>query len=140
MENEERANQPKFEDSINEDVCMVGDINLFCAGSTWSECAEISIMIAEPSYRRRGFGTEAAKLMMSYAVTNLQVQCFVAKISVKNEASIKMFVDRLHYSHDGDCNVFNEVTLKYDITLNWKKHFSIPNYSLCKYSDADCKT
>ncbi|XP_033623687.1 N-acetyltransferase 9 isoform X4 [Fukomys damarensis] len=49
-----------------EESCMVGDVNLFLTDLEDPTLGEIEVMIAEPSCRGRGFGTEAALLMMSY--------------------------------------------------------------------------
>ncbi|XP_054702941.1 alpha/beta-tubulin-N-acetyltransferase 9 isoform X3 [Grus americana] len=46
--------------------CMVGDVNLFLTDTEDPTLGEIEIMIAEPSYRGRGFGKEATLMMMSY--------------------------------------------------------------------------
>ena len=116
---------------------MVGDVNLFCAGEEWSESAEISIMIAELNYRRKGIGTEAAMLMMLYAIRKLKVQCFIAKIGAENYPSIRMFTEKLHYEQESCCNIFNEVTLKYDVNFFTKELFSGTEYSECRYSSAE---
>ncbi|XP_074463846.1 alpha/beta-tubulin-N-acetyltransferase 9 isoform X2 [Larus michahellis] len=49
-----------------EEDCMVGDVNLFLTDAEDPTLGEIEIMIAEPSYRGRGFGKEATLMMMSY--------------------------------------------------------------------------
>ncbi|XP_063208514.1 alpha/beta-tubulin-N-acetyltransferase 9 isoform X3 [Chroicocephalus ridibundus] len=49
-----------------EEDCMVGDVNLFLTDAQDPTLGEIEIMIAEPSYRGRGFGKEATLMMMSY--------------------------------------------------------------------------
>ncbi|XP_048221661.1 N-acetyltransferase 9 isoform X3 [Perognathus longimembris pacificus] len=50
----------------SEESCMTGDVNLFLTDLEDPTLGEIEVMIAEPSCRGRGFGTEAALLMMSY--------------------------------------------------------------------------
>lgn len=49
-----------------EESCMVGDVNLFLTDLEDPTLGEIEVMIAEPSCRRQGLGTEASLLMMSY--------------------------------------------------------------------------
>ncbi|XP_030089299.1 alpha/beta-tubulin-N-acetyltransferase 9 isoform X3 [Serinus canaria] len=49
-----------------EENSMVGDVNLFLTNAEDPTVGEIEIMIAEPSCRGRGFGKEAALLMMAY--------------------------------------------------------------------------
>ncbi|XP_031985195.1 N-acetyltransferase 9 isoform X4 [Corvus moneduloides] len=49
-----------------EENSMVGDVNLFLTNAEDPTLGEIEIMIAEPSYRGRGFGKEATLLMMAY--------------------------------------------------------------------------
>ena len=41
---------------------MVGDVNAFL----YPETCELEIMIAEPSYRRKGLAKEATSLMIRY--------------------------------------------------------------------------
>nr|XP_028572642.1 N-acetyltransferase 9 isoform X2 [Podarcis muralis] len=52
--------------TTTEEDCMVGDVNLFLTDSEDPTLGEIEIMIAEASYRGRGFGKEATLIMMSY--------------------------------------------------------------------------
>lgn len=43
---------------------MVGDVNLFLHDDDGLRCAEVMVMIAEPSGRRKGFAKEAVLLLM----------------------------------------------------------------------------
>ncbi|XP_045841284.1 N-acetyltransferase 9 isoform X4 [Meles meles] len=52
--------------STTEESCMAGDVNLFLTDLEDPSLGEIEVMIAEPSCRRRGFGTEAVLMMMSF--------------------------------------------------------------------------
>ena len=70
---------------------MIGDTNLFFNDPEDPLPVEIEIMIAEPNYRRKGLATESLKMMMAYAVQNLNVQRFVAKIGYDNSSSLAMF-------------------------------------------------
>ncbi|XP_066876775.1 alpha/beta-tubulin-N-acetyltransferase 9 isoform X6 [Kogia breviceps] len=51
----------------SEESCMVGDVNLFLTDLGDPSLGEIEVMIAEPSCRGQGLGTEAVLMMMSYA-------------------------------------------------------------------------
>ncbi|XP_025027569.1 N-acetyltransferase 9 isoform X1 [Python bivittatus] len=94
-----------------EEDCMVGDVNLFLTNSEEPTVGEIEIMIAEPSYRGRGFGKEATLIMMSYGITHLGLSTFEAKIGLENETSIGMF-KKLHFKEVGVNSIFQEMTLK----------------------------
>ncbi|XP_064438831.1 alpha/beta-tubulin-N-acetyltransferase 9 isoform X5 [Mirounga angustirostris] len=52
--------------STTEESCMAGDVNLFLTDLGDPSLGEIEIMIAEPSCRGKGLGTEAVLMMMSY--------------------------------------------------------------------------
>nr|XP_045014702.1 N-acetyltransferase 9 isoform X1 [Jaculus jaculus] len=93
-----------------EESCMVGDVNLFLTDLEDPSLGEIEVMIAEPSCRGQGFGTEAALLMMSYGVTKLGLTKFEAKIGQENEPSIRMF-QKLHFKPVAVSSIFQEVTL-----------------------------
>ncbi|XP_044103419.1 N-acetyltransferase 9 isoform X3 [Neovison vison] len=96
--------------STTEESCMAGDVNLFLTDLGDPSLGEIEVMIAEPSCRRRGFGTEAVLMMMSYGLTK-----FEAKIGQGNEPSIRMF-QKLHFEQVAVSSVFQEVTLR--LTVN----------------------
>ncbi|KAJ7427497.1 N-acetyltransferase 9 [Willisornis vidua] len=98
-----------------EESCMVGDVNLFLTNTEDPTLGEVEIMIAEPSYRGRGFGKEATLMMMSYGVRSLGITKFEAKIGQENEASICMF-KKLHFEEVAVNSIFQEVTLRLDIS------------------------
>uniref|UniRef100_A0A8C9G5L4 Alpha/beta-tubulin-N-acetyltransferase 9 n=1 Tax=Pavo cristatus TaxID=9049 RepID=A0A8C9G5L4_PAVCR len=102
------------EQARGDEECMVGDVNLFLTDTEDPTLGEIEIMIAEPSYRGRGFGKEATLMMMSYGVTDLGITKFEAKIGQENEASICMF-KKLHFKEVSVNSVFQEVTLRLDV-------------------------
>nr|XP_056718271.1 alpha/beta-tubulin-N-acetyltransferase 9 isoform X2 [Euleptes europaea] len=52
--------------AATEEDSMVGDVNLFLTDAEDPTLGEIEVMIAEASYRGRGFGKEATQIMMSY--------------------------------------------------------------------------
>ncbi|XP_058140661.1 alpha/beta-tubulin-N-acetyltransferase 9 isoform X5 [Dasypus novemcinctus] len=94
-----------------EESCMAGDVNLFLTDPGDPTLGEIEVMIAEPSCRGRGFGTEAVLMMMLYGVTKLGLTKFEAKIGQGNEPSIHMF-HKLHFEQVAVSSVFQEVTLR----------------------------
>ncbi|CAG9318946.1 unnamed protein product [Blepharisma stoltei] len=77
----ERFNSERPEES------MIGDINLFI---TDEGVAEINIMIAEETYRRRGLATQAISFMIEFA-RNLGIRDLYAKILEDNIASARVF-------------------------------------------------
>lgn len=90
---------------------MVGDVNLFFSEEeeendgeqavSSAECghdirssimqAELDVMIAEESYRKRGLGREASCLMMLYGVRRLGIRRVFCKINDCNKASLDLF-------------------------------------------------
>ncbi|MED6276284.1 N-acetyltransferase 9 [Characodon lateralis] len=99
------------EPSVEEEQCMVGDVNIFLTDPTDPSLAELEVMIAESSYRGRGFGKEVTRMMMCYGITKLGVKTFQAKIGLDNQVSISMF-KKLQFQEVSVCNVFKEVTLE----------------------------
>ncbi|KAM6163524.1 alpha/beta-tubulin-N-acetyltransferase 9 [Rhynchocyon petersi] len=97
--------------STAEEGCMAGDVNLFLTDPGDPALGEIEVMIAEPSCRGRGLGTEAVLMMMSYGVTKLGLTRFEAKIGQGNEPSIRLF-HKLHFEQVAVSSVFQEVTLR----------------------------
>ncbi|XP_037611706.1 N-acetyltransferase 9 [Sebastes umbrosus] len=97
--------------SVEEEQCMVGDVNLFLTDPSDPSLAELEVMIAEPSHRGKGIGKEVTRMMMSYGVTKLGVKQFETKIGLDNKASIAMF-KKLHFKEVSVCKVFKEVTLE----------------------------
>nr|XP_055097725.1 alpha/beta-tubulin-N-acetyltransferase 9 isoform X2 [Symphalangus syndactylus] len=102
-----------------EESCMVGDVNLFLTDLEDPTLGEIEVMIAEPSCRGKGLGTEAVLAMLSYGVTTLGLTKFEAKIGQGNEPSIRMF-QKLHFEQVAASSVFQEVTLR--LTVNESEH------------------
>ncbi|XP_019321858.2 alpha/beta-tubulin-N-acetyltransferase 9 isoform X1 [Panthera pardus] len=110
MDAEKWQAQPR----TTEESCMAGDVNLFLTDPGEPSLGEIEVMIAEPSCRGKGFGTEAVLMMMSY-VTKLGLTKFEAKIGQGNEPSIRMF-RKLHFEQVAVSSVFQEVTLRLTVT------------------------
>lgn len=94
-----------------EESCMAGDVNLFLTDLGDPTLGEIEVMIAEPSCRARGLGTEAVLMMMSYGMTKLGLTKFEAKIGQDNEPSLRMF-RKLHFEQVAASSIFQEVTLR----------------------------
>ncbi|XP_012588590.1 PREDICTED: N-acetyltransferase 9 isoform X4 [Condylura cristata] len=98
-----------------EESCMAGDVNLFLTDRGDPTLGEIEVMIAEPSCRGRGLGTEAVLMMLSYGVTKLGLTTFEAKIGQDNEPSLRMF-QKLHFEQVAVSSVFREVTLRLTVS------------------------
>ncbi|KAF9972498.1 N-acetyltransferase 9 [Actinomortierella ambigua] len=91
---------------------MVGDVNLFYNDHDDPQSAEIEIMIAEPSYRRKGVGLEALKMMMTFAFESLNTKRITSKISTDNASSIALFTNKLGFVQISFSEIFGEVTLE----------------------------
>eukprot|EP00879_Flechtneria_rotunda_P017786 GHRR01018645.1.p1 GENE.GHRR01018645.1~~GHRR01018645.1.p1 ORF type:complete len:207 (+),score=60.39 GHRR01018645.1:92-712(+) len=93
---------------------MAGDVNFFFNDYDSRSIAEIEVMLAEPSSRRKGIASEALTLFMAYGVKTLGVTKFRAKIGESNGASLALF-SKLGYQAVSRSTVFKEVTLELDI-------------------------
>lgn len=109
---------------------MIGDVNLFLSSpdsddedternmaptpSASSRRAECEIMIAEPSFRRRGHGKEALELMISYAslpdTLSLPPSAFFSRIGTSNLGSIALF-EKLGFSRGKVVEAFEELEM-----------------------------
>uniref|UniRef100_A0ACB8EL23 N-acetyltransferase 9 n=1 Tax=Sphaerodactylus townsendi TaxID=933632 RepID=A0ACB8EL23_9SAUR len=132
--------------SATEEDSMMGDVNLFLTDSEDPTLGEIEVMIAEASYRGRGFGKEATQIMMSYGMTRLGLTIFEAKIGLDNEASIGMF-KKLHFKEVGINSVFKEVTLRLRVDeqerewlLEQTSHVDEKNYNVMKLQNQACNS
>ncbi|XP_049848735.1 N-acetyltransferase 9-like protein [Schistocerca gregaria] len=94
---------------------MVGDINLFISECDGTRAAEINVMIAEVSARRKGYAREAVKLAMEHLHKTHFIDRFVARISDMNFASTCLFRDRLGFLFESHSQIFSESTWYYDI-------------------------
>ncbi|KAK3837868.1 MAG: GNAT domain-containing protein [Linnemannia elongata] len=97
---------------------MVGDVNLFFNDHDDPHSAEIEIMIAESSYRRKGMGLEALRMMMTYAYQSLGTKRITAKISTENKGSIQLFLTQLGFVQISYSQIFEEVTLERVLTVS----------------------
>ncbi|KAI8139209.1 GNAT domain-containing protein [Fennellomyces sp. T-0311] len=99
-----------------ENAQMIGDVNIFLNDQDDDPTfGEIEIMIAEEGYRRGGRGLEALKIMMAYAIAELGLKTFHAKISLSNQPSIDLFTKKLGFYPVSTSQVFQETTLEWSI-------------------------
>ncbi|KAJ8038082.1 N-acetyltransferase 9 [Holothuria leucospilota] len=110
-------------ESFTEEDCMCGDVNLFFNNTEDNSEAEIEIMIAEPSCRGKGYGTEAIFLMMNYGVSHLNLEKITAKIGFKNVKSLTLF-EELGFTEVSRSEVFQEVTLSLPLTSDIREVIS----------------
>jgi len=91
----------------------VGDVNLFLTPSHDAEnskIGELMVMIAVKEFRKRGLAFKAVKLMMKFGREYLGVRKFKAHINRDNNASLKLFENRLGFIRT-EC-VYGEWTLE----------------------------
>lgn len=74
--------------------------------------AELDIMIAEESFRRKGMGREAVLMMMIYGATNLGIQRFFVKINEDNTPSINLFENAFGFVQCNYAACFKQVELE----------------------------
>jgi RimJ/RimL family protein N-acetyltransferase len=98
---------------------MIGDVNLYLmsddneSDNEYLPAAEIEVMIAEESMRGKRLAGEAVRIMMRFAKERLGIYRFVAKISEKNQQSLKLFTVGLGFTEVSRSKVFQEVTLQH---------------------------
>ncbi|XP_036397843.1 N-acetyltransferase 9 [Megalops cyprinoides] len=105
---------------VQEQECMVGDVNIFLTDPSDPSVAELEIMIAEPNYRGKGLGKEVIRVMMCYGVTKLGVKKFEAKIGLDNKVSIALF-KKFHFQECSVSEVFQEMTLELTVDESLRK-------------------
>ena len=103
-------------------VVRVNPLDLVCV---WIETAfrcicrqgtaEIDVMVAEHRHRRRGFASEAVRLLMETVRVQLGVRVVRAKVKLDNEPSLKLFAG-LGFREEARVEVFNEVHLVRELT------------------------
>lgn len=129
---EEQISYPNL---VNETLhAMIGDINLFLSeeepdtegeeqpyntgniqSTTCTEQlsqAELDIMIAESSHRHKGLGVELALTMMHYGAFHLHIRRFFVKIKNTNNASLKLFREKLGFVQCAYAECFGEYELE----------------------------
>ena len=100
---------------------MVGDVNCFFNDhDDILDNVEVEVMIAEPTARRKGFASEALKLIMGYCVKEIGVKGFRAQILEKNEVSKRLF-EALGFKFVKRIECFQEVvySLGHEDTATW---------------------
>lgn len=88
---------------------MIGDVNLYLNNVDDRQEAEVELMIAEVGMRRKGFGQEAAKMMMYYGNKMLGLNKYLVKIGSNNKSSINLFM-KLGFKLASYSEVFQEST------------------------------
>lgn len=105
----------QLSDEEREIAAMIGDVNFYVLDAD-AGIAEIEIMIAEPSARGRGFGKQAALVMMQFGHQMAKVQKYEAKIKISNEQSQKLFAGYFGFREVSRSAVFGEITYEADLT------------------------
>ncbi|XP_060833050.1 N-acetyltransferase 9-like protein isoform X3 [Bombus pascuorum] len=126
-----------FTTSGNEIEAMIGDTNLFFNESDQPNTAEVEIMIANVTYRRKKRGWEAMILMLLYGISVLNVTKYIAKIKFDNEKSIKMF-EKLGFHKVERSQVFQEYTFEKIVNRDWIDWlYSDTNMDIITYEEYD---
>ena len=102
-------------DQDREVEAMVGDVNFYVLDSV-EAVAEIEIMIAEVGARGRGFGREAALVMMKFGHEMVNIARYEAKIKMSNVKSQRLFVEYFGFAECSRSEVFEEITYESDLT------------------------
>ncbi|KAI8912800.1 N-acetyltransferase 9-like protein [Gorgonomyces haynaldii] len=111
MQQSWRSDDDKLTFIIHIDSQMAGDTNLYLNDFYDKQRGEIEIMIAEPQFRGKGYAKHILSIMMDYCTTHLNLTHFTAKISLKNQQSLKLF-ERLSFVEIEKSDYFQEVTLE----------------------------
>lgn len=109
-----------YETTKDEIKAMIGDANLFFNDPDDPCIAELSIMIAEPSFRQKHRGKLAVTLLLLYGIDQLKVHLYRVKIKLDNDKSIRMF-EKLGFEEVSRSEVFQEVTLEKSVNDDWSR-------------------
>lgn len=101
---------------VEVDGAPCGDCNLFLNDPDDSAAAEIEVMIAVGSARRRGVAAEALALLQAWAAGALGLRTFRAKVGHANAPSLALFRERLGYTLVSSSAVFEEVRARCNAT------------------------
>uniref|UniRef100_A0A915PK04 N-acetyltransferase domain-containing protein n=1 Tax=Setaria digitata TaxID=48799 RepID=A0A915PK04_9BILA len=99
-------NRDLIDGGVDEIGSMVGDVNIFINGNI----GELTTMIAEPRWRRKGFGEEAVRMMLKFAFQVIGLRILEVKISDDNTPSLKLF-QKIGFNVISHCSKFHEYTL-----------------------------
>ena len=111
---------------------MIGDVNLFLSpvisndevnDSPTSLQGELEIMIAESSAQRRGFATQALKLIINYVCQpplSLSPKSLLVKVGLGNTGSIRLF-EKLGFENVREVPMFRELEMR----IRTKEHENI---------------
>ena len=97
---------------------MAGDVNLHILDQNdeGNQTAEVEVMIATARSRRKGLAKDAVLMMMAYAIHNLPIHQFVAKILEQNEPSIHLFSVSLGFQEQRRVRAFGEIHYTLDVS------------------------
>ena len=103
-----------MEKTSNEVSAMIGDTNVYFPDPDDLTVGEIELMIAEKSFRSKGYGKEVLQLMMDFCVKVIGVRKFFAKIKQSNAASLHLF-SKTGFKEVSQSEVFQEVTYEWNM-------------------------
>ncbi|KAM9973211.1 hypothetical protein ACTFIR_012587 [Dictyostelium discoideum] len=111
LEDEKEANGYSNENDIKS---MIGDVNIFFNQYEDEGTAELEVMIAESTSRRKGLAREAISIIMGYGIEYLSTitNKYIVKIGESNQPSIQMFKS-MNFKQIGSVNVFKEILLEF---------------------------
>ena len=95
---------------------MIGDVNLFTSPMEDDENqieAELDIMIAPKDARRKGYASEAVRLILSFGVDELGIHRYFVKIHENNVESLNFFRERLGFIECNYVACFGEYELEW---------------------------
>uniref|UniRef100_A0A3P8TIB6 N-acetyltransferase domain-containing protein n=1 Tax=Amphiprion percula TaxID=161767 RepID=A0A3P8TIB6_AMPPE len=96
-----------MDSSLEEEQCMVGDVNIFLTDPTDPSLAELEIMIAEASYRGKGIGKEVTRMMMSYGKFQAKIG-LDSQLMVDKSIWMKLLDDMAHVKEKYSRNAANQ--------------------------------
>lgn len=103
------------EHSLSGDIdAMAGDVNLLIDRDDAS-VAEVLVMVAEPSMRRKGLASAAVELIMWYGRRQLNISRFTCKISEDNQPSLACF-EKLGFVRVAFSEAFREHELSLSVS------------------------
>ncbi|KAM9971664.1 hypothetical protein ACTFIW_011647 [Dictyostelium discoideum] len=112
LEDEKEENGYSNENDIKS---MIGDVNIFFNQYEDEGTAELEVMIAESTSRRKGLAREAISIIMGYGIEYLSTitNKYIVKIGESNQPSIQMFKS-MNFKQIGSVNVFKEILLEFE--------------------------